>query len=328
MLKDQASSQSDRMRAEEIPAGDTASKVDMRAILTTKLHRAVHDRQYPWPKNCPLNWGTLSRWMFGDLDSNDGWKELWYDNVLVPVSRIGIDDLPTNMLQFLPAPAADDFPILCLGLIMLFDQGPTHVLSSIDARYTDGYFRPLALRLVHQCLQLPLHLHPWTWERWHGLGWNFEHWVVRQMLFFAPLTHSEDVDDQAIQHGMMEHMRCLTESRVGNVDPFRATAGADAHDLLLFARLIEEKVPTGPDVKMEDFVWFTVRVMYAHMPINRKFGRYPYRNVWKGTGVTDEERQFLEDRDWFGAPRLSEAEKTKLNEDLEEGRWMPLKPLK
>jgi uncharacterized protein (DUF924 family) len=139
-------------------------------------------------------------------------------------------------------------------MIILFDQAPRHILSGIDLRYTNNYFRSLALRLFKECFALPADLRPWRLERWEEQGWNFEHWAIRQSFFYRPLTHSEDVDNHALQGGLHENIRLLVEAHVGKRDPNRATAGADAHDSMLFGKLIRAGPLEGLDVGIEQYV--------------------------------------------------------------------------
>lgn len=310
---------------------DEATIADLHKILTSSRLRAAHDLQYPWPKDSKVNWNKVLGHDFDGADpekQRKAWVELSYDDVLVPMSKMGIDKLPTDMLQFLPSPESDDFPILTLGLIVLLDQSPALLLPGMDYRYVDGYFRPLALRLVQQAWILPPHLHPWRLSRWEKLGYSYEHWLLRQMLFFAPLTHSEDIDNQALQHGMFENIRAATEDRTGEVDPHAAKAREDAHDVTMFSKLIRDGPPSPKkldrDLTMADYCWWWTRIMDVHVPIIRKFGRYPYRNPMKGVDDTAEELEFLKATDWFGAPQLTGEEKQKLKEDITTGKWSPL----
>lgn len=317
----------ERMSATDIQA----VIADLHKILSPSRLRAAHDLQYPWPKDSELDWNKLC----GNEPEDGKWKEqqkawaaLGYDDVYIPMSKMGIDNLPTDMLQFLPPPESDDFPILAIGLIVLLDQGPAIILSGMDYRYVDNYFRPLALRVIQQAWNLPLHLHPWSLSRWEKIGYNFGHWAIRQTLFFAPLTHSEDIDNHSLQHGMFEYVRAMTEDRTGLFDPNGATARQDAHDVTLFSKLIRGGPPTiekiGRKGTMADYVWFWGRVHDAHIPIIRKFGRYPYRNPIRGVDDTTEEAEFLKETDWFGAPKLTDEEKHRIREDIAAGRWSPI----
>lgn len=249
---------------------------DLSKILNAELLGKVHDLQFPWSKDSRLDFDEVGYHLFvGESDNDDLWKETCLETAIRPIISIGFDNLPNDFLQFLPRPDSSSFPMLAFSLILLFDQAPEHVLSGKDREYIKPYFRPMALRLCHQLLTLPEELRPWRIERWLDLGWSFEHAIIRQVFYFAPFVHSGDIDDQAIQHGLVENYRCEVERRVGKIDSNRSTAGSDAQDTTLLEKLISDGPPKGNNVKMEDYVFWTARVMDAHLPIIRKLKRNP-----------------------------------------------------
>ncbi|KAF2105096.1 hypothetical protein NA57DRAFT_30143, partial [Rhizodiscina lignyota] len=233
--------------------------------------------------------------------------------------------IPTDLMRFLPPPESPDFPVLSLGMILLFDQAGAHLFSGADQRYLNSYFRPLRLRLLAQLSNLPSRLRPWRLERWEEQGWSFEHWAIRQIFFNGPLTHSEDIDNHALQRGLHENLRALVERRVKRRDPNRDTAGSDAHDTMLFVNLIRTGPPEDENVSMEKYLWWSCRIMDAHMPILREFGRYPYNVMWKGEEYTPEEKRYLERTQWFHVTKMNEGELNAMKEDMKAGRWPPLK---
>lgn len=210
-------------------------------------------------------------------------------------------------------------------MIFLFDQAPRHIITGVDTRYTNNYPRPLALRLFKQCLALPAHLRPWRLERWESQGWNFEHWATRQSFFDRPLTHSEDIDNHGLQHGLHENLRSFVERHVGNANPIRATAYEDTRDTMLFGELIRAGPPKGLEVSMEEYVWWSSRIMDAHMPILRVFEIFPYDVAYRGEEYTTNEKVYLERTGWFHVPELDERELQTTKQDIKSGEWPPLK---
>jgi hypothetical protein len=306
----------------------------LKSILTAKLLRAVHDLLYPEPPGTQLNWNTVLDETFGhgfNAPTEKTWYDLTYEAALLPISKLGKEHLPGDMLQFLPPPSDDDFPILCIGLVHLFDQGSAILFSKgTDARYVNAYFRPLSLRVIHQCFaDVPPHLQPWNASRWAVHGYTWEQVVQRLTLFFAPLTHSEALADQALQQGLFEQMRSETETRTGVTDVYAPGHREDAHDTSLFRKVIRAGPPNdeslGRKLRIDDYVWFTTRVHDAHAPIIRKFGRYPYRNGQEGRETREEEREWLKENDGFGTPSLTEEDLETLKEDVKQGKWTPLK---
>jgi hypothetical protein len=238
----------------------TTMKPDLHQILTPTLLTKVHELQYPWPKGSTLNFSHVGYHLHtGEYDHDDDWKAACLEFAIRPMLTIGVDNLPTDLLQFLPPPESPDFPLLCSGLILLFDQASSHLFEGTERVQAKRYFQPLALRLCRQCLSLPANLRPWRLERWLKNGWSFEHAVARQFFLYTPFLHSSDIDNQAMQHGLIENYRVAVETELGIIDPGRATASSVAHDPTLFIKVHRAGPPQGEAVKMEDYVFWVAR---------------------------------------------------------------------
>ena len=238
----------------------TIMKPDLHKILTPTLLTKVHNLQFPWPKGSSLDFSAVGYHLHsGEYDHDDDWRAACLESAIRPILTIGVDNLPTDLLQFLPPPESPDFPLLCLGLILLFDQAASHVLDGTERQKGKRYFQPLALRLCRQCLSIPARLRPWRLQRWLDNGWSFEHAVARQFFHYTPFLHSGDIDDQALQHGLIENYRAAVEAEVGTVDPGRAAAGIEAHDPRLFREVHLAGPPQGEGIKMEDYVFWLAR---------------------------------------------------------------------
>lgn len=228
-------------------------------ILTPVLLTKVHELQYPWPKGSTLNFSDVGYHLHtGEYDHDDDWKAA----CLVAIQSllvIGADKIPIDLLQFLPPPEFSDFPFLCSGLILLFDQASSHLFEGPERVQAKRVFQPLALRLCKQCLTLPADLRPWRLERWLQTGWSFEEAVARQFFIYTPFLHSADIDDQAMQHGLIENYRVAVETELSIIDPGRATAGSVAHDAKLFGEVHRAGPPQGEGVKMQDYVFWVAR---------------------------------------------------------------------
>lgn len=234
-------------------------ELDLHQILTPALLTKVHELQYPWPKGSTLNFSHVGYHLHtGEYDHNDDWKEACLESAIQPILTIGVDKLPTDLLQFLPPPESPDFPLLCSGLILLFDQAPSRLFEGAERAQAKRYFQPLALRLCRQCLSFPADLRPWRLERWLENGWSFEHAVARQFFLYTPFLHSIDIDDQAMQHGLIENYRVAVETELGIIDPGRLTAGSVAHDPTLFMKVHRAGPPQGEAIKMEDYAFWVV----------------------------------------------------------------------
>jgi len=238
----------------------TTTKLDLHEILTPALLIKVFELQYPRPKSSTLNFSHVGYHLHtGEYDHDDEWKAACLETAIRPMLTIGFDKLPTDLLQFLPSPESADFPLLCSGLILLFDQASSHLFEGTERGQAKRYFMPLAPHLCRQCLTLPADLRPWRLERWLKNGWSFEHAIARQFFLYTPFLHSSDIDDQAMQHGLIENYRSTVEAELGIIDPGRATAGVVAHDPALFVKVHKAGPPQGEAVKMEDYGFWVSR---------------------------------------------------------------------
>ena len=237
----------------------TRMELDFHQIITPTLLTKVHELQYPWPKGSALDFSQVGYHLHtGEYDHDDDWKAACLEAIRSMLA-VGIESLPADLLQFLPPPESPDFPLLCCGLILLFDQASSHLFEGTERGQAKRNFMPLALRLCKQCLTLPADMRPWRLERWLQNGWSFEHAVARQFFFYTPFLHSSDIDDQAMQHGLIENYRVAVETELGIIDPGRATAASVAHDPALFVKIHRAGPPQGDAVKMEDYVFWVAR---------------------------------------------------------------------
>lgn len=109
---------------------------DLYKILTPALLTKIHDLLYPWPKGSTLDFSVVGYHLHtGEFDNDDGWKAACLESAIRPIFTMGVDSIISDWLQFLPAPESPGFPLLCAGLILLFDQAPSHV---VDGRQSAG----------------------------------------------------------------------------------------------------------------------------------------------------------------------------------------------
>jgi hypothetical protein len=92
-------------------------------------------------------------------------------------------------------------------------------------------------------------------------------------------------------------------------------------DVYAFSKVFKE-FPSHPNVKMEEFVFWFLRLFDAHPPIIKAFWRYPYRNGAVGRESTPLELKWLEETHHFG--EVKEAVAKRIKEDVLAGRWTPL----
>ncbi|KAJ3474115.1 hypothetical protein NLG97_g9983 [Lecanicillium saksenae] len=258
---------------------------DLQKLLTVTLLTEVHRLQYPWPRGSTLNFSDVGYHLHtGEHDDDDDWKAACLEPIQL-ILAMGADNLPTDFLQFLPPPESPDFPLLCSGLILLFDQAASHLFEGTERAEAKRYCMPLALRLCKQCLALPASLRPWRLERWLVNGWAFEEAVARQFFLYTPFLHSGDVDDQAMQHGLIENYRVAVETEVGIIDPGRATAGTVAHDPDLFVQVHKAGPPQGEAVRMEDYVFWVARKADCLLARRRNMALQKHRPEAKETSI-------------------------------------------
>ncbi|KAI3598431.1 a-pheromone processing metallopeptidase ste23 [Moniliophthora roreri] len=121
----------------------------------------------------------------------------------------------------------------------------------------------------------------------------------------------------------MEEMRRAIEEYSGKRDPARDTRVEDTQDTRLFEWL-ENDAEQLKDATKDESVEFSsraFRVVEAHRPIVARFGRYPHRKGVVGRTAAQEGKDYLEETNHWGVPRLSEEELEKLRQQVSVGEW-------
>ncbi|KAA1477517.1 hypothetical protein DENSPDRAFT_844683 [Dentipellis sp. KUC8613] len=296
--------------------------VDLTKILTPEFLDTYRRVNIPFPENEPLNWALVCKFFFaGEPDHNLNFYNAAFHAALKPISTVGVDNIP-DLTQFLPPPDAPNFPAQALGLTMLFDQAPRQVLRGTNKRYVNDYFDHPARKLARTLFALPAEQRPDSIARLTAQGWSVDYAVSARIWLLAPLVHSEDLADQERQVEISEEWRREIEARGGEADPHRKTAEADTQDVVAFSRLFVQP-PVRAGTTMQEYIFWVLRLFLVHIPIIRKFGRYPYRNDVVGRDTTEEEEQWAKDTQYFGFERDKEAVR-KIREDVEAGVWSPL----
>lgn len=278
--------------------------------------------QVPWSENEDLDFVLVAKKYFGGGLDRKEWYDLAFNRALKPISTIGSEDVP-DLLQFLPPPEAKDFPSKAIGLLALLDQGPRALFSGANERYSYGYFDQLTAKLARQLEALPAAQRPFSVSRLMEQGWSFDYAIAAVIWFMVPFVHSEHLEDQERQITISEEIRKAVEEHTGKIDPNRATIEEDSKDIYAFGRILVKETPKWEGTKLEDFVFWFLRLTRVHKPIIDKFGRYPYRNNSLGRISTPEEIQYLEDTDHFAMMEDEDAIK-KIRQDVEAGIWSPL----
>lgn len=296
--------------------------VDLSKALTPELFESLRRVHLPWRETQMLDYTAVAKAFFaGEPDTRPEFYNLAFHQALKPLSTLGVDNVP-DLMQFLPPPEAMEFPAKALGLVLLLDQVPRSILSGVNARYSYGYFDFLAQQLVLRLLALPAHLRPDTMDRLMTQGWTYDYSIVARFWFYAPLIHSENINFHGMQQALIDDMRRDVEKRVGKKDPGRETMKEDLEDIYGFSRVLKQ-VPLRDGLTIDDFFFWFFRVIVLHVPIIKKFGRYPYRNNTLGRVSTEEEEQYAKDTNYFAMERDEEVIK-KIRADVEAGRWTPL----
>ena len=298
--------------------------MDLSKVLTPEFLESLRKIQLPWREDQPLDWAVVANQFFGPSSNRKEWYDLTLEHAIKPISTIGVEKVvDIDFMQFLPSPETKDFPSKALGLLVLFDQAPRIILSGVNARYSNGYFDLLANKLVRQLVAIPEPHSPFSIERLMKQGWSFDYALTAIIWFTAPLVHSESMEDQNRQVEYSWTMRKVVEEHTGKTDPHRATMDEDSKDIYAFPRTLMKEMPRWVGTKIDEFMFWLLRVFLVHVPIIEKFGRYPYRNNALGITSTDEEVQYLEDTEHFGMLE-DEASINKIREDVEAGIWSPL----
>lgn len=288
---------------------------DLKSILTPSLFQSLAESGIPFSKTEPLDFNEVGRHIFmGEPPTPDpAWPALKI------LSEIGLDNMP-DMMEFLPPPTSPKFPIQCLGLQMLLDQGPRR-LKGVDGRWTNSYFDPVSHKLARSWYSLPPEQRPDTWTRWKGTA-TLDYWIVLRLCFGAPLVHNGTREGQEIGLRYTEETRATVEQETGQTDPNRQDRDSILSDVYGFQRLFSAGPPQGDDVTAASWGFWLTKLMDVHKPIIDRFGRYPYRNAVQGLISTEEEKKWLEETHHFGEAPPDVAKRVR--EDVEAGRWTPL----
>ncbi|KAG0650763.1 hypothetical protein D0Z07_2268 [Hyphodiscus hymeniophilus] len=303
-----------------------SNQPDLTTVLNADLYSKITANQLPWPRDKPLNWHSVARYMFEDelsrVNKPGGPREFWLP-ALQALSRIPFSELPSvDLMRHLPNPKSETFAEQAFALQVLLDQGPRILFDgeTTDCRFVRGYFDVLSLRLAQGFRDLPEELRPWRRERWPGL--SFEYWTLVWIWFIAPLVHSESKECHGVAQPLIEELRVDIERLSGKTDPYRKDHEVLMKDTKAFPRMIMEGTPSAKDLKMEGFWWWLLTVLDVHKPIIDHFGRYPYLNGSVGRESTAEEVEHIEETNHFGEANPEVVKRIK--EDVERGVWTPL----
>lgn len=289
--------------------------LDLSKILVPSLYAEIIKIQFPW--DGPVDIAFASQFYFlGIPDNSRQVYDALHHQALKPLSTF----CPTipDLIYYLPNPTDTLYPEQTLALILLLDQAPRALYTSVDVRYTYGFFDDVCRKLVKSLISSGAL--PDATERWTALGHSFEDVMIRKFWLYVPLVHSEDIADHRTVAPMIEEMRLEVERYSGKRDPWRDTEAQDAKDTTLFAKLIRG----GPPRSSPDFFFWFFRVIRVHKPIIAEYGRYPYRNEAQGRESTEREREYLKVTGDFGKSHLTQAEAQKLRDDRKAGVWEEL----
>lgn len=264
------------------------------SILTPERLAAIHALYFTWADDSGLpNATSLLNLLSNDVAAE--LKPLCFTTALSPLSKLPFAELPP-LLPYLPDPATPEFPIQALGLHLLLDQAPRQLYSGNDAGLTFGHFGELTLRFARELAALPESVQPQRVQRWQELGYSFEGAWLRAFLLWTAFIHSEDLDAQRFGQRMIEEeCRKAAEVYYGVTDPTRECDEADDRDLVLFPKMFKEAEGESKGLSSEDGVWMFCRIVRAHEPIVRAFGRYPTRNMAMGRENTEDEAKYLKE---------------------------------
>ncbi|KAK4170039.1 hypothetical protein QBC43DRAFT_307045 [Cladorrhinum sp. PSN259] len=292
-------------------------------VLTPHLLALLVKDRLPYDESLPINFSHFGRDIFltdpfGPLVREKVWP------VLISLSKIGLEKMP-DLTTFLPSPLDPEYPIQCLGLLLLLDHCPRLLFRGIDHRWTYAYFSELSQRVAESWYSLPRGLRPDTWERWHDdLGAELDYWIGVRFWFGTPFVHSERLEHQEVAIKFTEETRTKVEEVTGQTDPYRAQRKEVLSDLYGFPREYVRGPPQGGGVTREAWTFWMGMLMDIHKPIIDRFGRYPYLNAicgreWNGE---EEEEEWVKAVHHFGVADEDVARRVK--EDVKLGRWTPL----
>ncbi|KAF2450114.1 hypothetical protein P171DRAFT_469959 [Karstenula rhodostoma CBS 690.94] len=288
------------------------------ALITPTLLTSLFTLEIPWPKSTPP---TAPQWS-APHSSPAAYKPLCWP-ALLALSTIPLPATKTlNWFTLLPAPTDPAFPIQAVGLTILLDQAPRHLCTHAHERWRNAFFDPLALSLTLALRKLPASSSIHDRPRWQQQGWSMPHFQALSNFLAAPLAHAELLavhtalllPEVAARRRLLETYYAVRDSWHGTALATSATATAE------FARLFAAAVPA---VEVADTAFWWCRVLEAHTPILRAFGRYPYRNRAMGRVSTPAEVLFLEQTGDFGVG-VGEGDAEGVRRDVEGGVWTAL----
>ncbi|KAK1221523.1 hypothetical protein PQX77_015642 [Marasmius sp. AFHP31] len=296
---------------------DQPTKPDFSHILTPDLYREVLRLHFPWKG--PANIKDAIKFYF--LNQPDNTQErfgAFHFRATKPISAVrpSIPDLE----EYLPDSSDPRYPEHALALVCLLDQMPRSLYRGIDTRYTYMFFDETCRKVVKGLISKGVY--PESTEEWEKRGYTFEDTILRKLWLYTPLVHSEDLADHVFVKTKIESMRKEVEKFYGQRDPARDTRDKDSRDTLLMSRLLLDGLPL--DGSAADLLFWLYRVLDAHMPIIKEYGRYPYRNESMGRESTPREKEHLKATHNFGAAGLTAAEAEKLRREVEDGVWEDL----
>ncbi|KAK2788367.1 hypothetical protein FQN52_006691 [Onygenales sp. PD_12] len=291
---------------------------NLSTILTPTLLTHLALARMPFSQTNPLNFTTVGHTIFHSTTFASTIKDLAWP-ALKAISTLGLPNLPTNLLQYLPPPSSPDFPLQALGLQVLFDQAPRALCAGVDVRYRYAYFDILSQRLAGEWAALPPHQRPDTWERWEALGVSFDWWVVARFWFGAAWVHEESLAGQEMAVGYTNGTREAVEGRTGVRDEYRDDGGVWT-DVCAFPRVYMEGPPG--EVGMGGFVFWMCMLMDTHKVVIETFGRYPTVNAAVGRESTGDEERWL--AAFPGWREVEDEVREVIRRDVWEGSWAPL----
>lgn len=289
------------------------------ALITPSLLNALVDAVIPYSPTDPIDFSTApSKLLGGDTRlpasvSTPAWE------ILVTLSKLGPSTVP-NPLTFLPHPSDPTFPKQALGMQLLLDQAPRRLCKGLDRRWVKGLFDKLSLAFAQTLDSLAEYESPYPWDRWKRSS-TFGYWVLARTWFITPFVHAEEISAQERGVEFTEETRKFVEDATGTEDPCRARREEILSDIYAFPRVVRKGPPRGV-TSVEGYAYWMCMVMDVHFPIVKRFGRYPYANLWSGRGDTEEEAEWFVRTGWFGKVEGEVAERVRA--DVERAVWTPL----
>ncbi|KAJ7584783.1 hypothetical protein C8J56DRAFT_892513 [Mycena floridula] len=287
---------------------------DLSKILTSSLYQKIIDLYFPWKKG-ELDMEVYAKIFQGEPDNSRQLYDTLHASALKPISTF-CPSIP--VLSTYLNPAEPQYPEHALALILLIDQGPRQLYKGLDLRWTNCFFDITVQKLV-KALIYAGNL-PDATEKWCALGYTFEEAMIHKIWFYAPLVHSEYLDNHDFVADKMEVLRREVELYAGVSDPGRKTRKEDATDVELFGKLIL----AGPPTEFASFMFWICRLFEAHRPIIERYGHYPYRNQVCGRETNAEDQKWLDLTGNFGMPWLTKEQVEKLKQLARDDEWEEL----